>query len=51
VLVIAEEAAESYDITVWKAVVVDGETVKANTWYQLVDNELQEAENDEGDKG
>ena len=51
VLVIAEEACDSYDITAWKAVLVDGETVKANTWYQLVDNELREAENDEGDKG
>ena len=50
VLVIAEEAGDSYDITAWKAVLVDGKTVKANTWYQLVDNELREAENDEGDK-
>ena len=50
ILVIAEEVDDSYNITVWKAVVVDGETVKANTWYQLMDNELQEAENDEGDK-
>ena len=47
---IAEEAGDSYDITAWKAVLVDGKTVKANTWYQLVDNELREAENDEGDK-
>ncbi|MBQ1788816.1 MAG: hypothetical protein II008_01450 [Oscillospiraceae bacterium] len=51
ILVIAEEADDSYDIVAWKAVTVDGETVKADTWYTLVDGELQEAENDEGDKG
>ncbi len=42
VLVIAEEDTNSYDIKDWKAVVVDGETVKADTWYKLVNGELVE---------
>ena len=41
-LVIAEERRNSYDIKEWKAVVVDGETIKADTWYQLIDGELKE---------
>ena len=44
ILVIAEEEENSCDPAHWKAVVVDGETVKADTWYQLVDGELVEAE-------
>ena len=44
ILVIAEEYSNCYDIKEWKAVVVDGETVKADTWYRLVDGELVEAE-------
>ena len=43
VLVIAEESPDSYDIITWKAVVVDGETIKADTWYTLKDDELVEA--------
>ena len=42
VIVIAEEDTNSYDIKDWKAVVVDGETVKADTWYKLVNGELVE---------
>ena len=42
VLVIAEEDTNSYNIEDWKAVVVDGETVKADTWYKLVNGELVE---------
>ena len=38
VLVIAEECSDSYDIKHWKAVVVDGETIKADTWYMLDEN-------------
>ena len=41
-LVIAEESTEHYGIAAWKAVVVDGEKVKADTWYMLVDGELKE---------
>lgn len=43
-LVIAAERSDSYDIKEWKAVVVDGETIKADTWYQLVDGELKEVQ-------
>ena len=46
ILVIAEENDYNYDIKEWKAVVVDGETIKADTWYQLVDGELQEVKED-----
>ena len=44
ILVIAEEEENSYDLAHWKAVVVDGETVKADTWYKLMNGELVEAE-------
>ena len=43
-LVICEEKQSSYDIKDWKAVVVDGEKIKADTWYQLVGGELKELE-------
>ena len=42
ILVIAEEKKDSYDIDHWKAVVVDGEKIKADTWYMLKDGELVE---------
>ena len=42
ILVIAEENADDYDIADWKAVIVDGENVKADTWYCLKDGELCE---------
>ena len=41
-LVIAEECADSYDVKDWKAVVVDGKTIKADTWYKLVNGKLVE---------
>ena len=44
ILVIAEEEGNSYDLAHWKAVVVDGKTVKADTWYKLMNGELVEAE-------
>ena len=37
ILVIAVENDVDYDIKEWKAFVVDGETVKPNTWYTLKD--------------
>ena len=47
ILVICEENADDFKIREWKAVVVDGETVKADTWYKLKDGELVEVpEND-----
>ena len=43
ILVIAEEQ-NSCKISSWKAVVVDGVNIKADTWYTLKDGELIEAE-------
>ena len=43
ILVIAEEE-NSCKISNWKAVVVDGVNIKADTWYMLKDGELIEAE-------
>ena len=46
VLVIAEESSENWDITEWKAAVVDGKTIKADTWYKLVGGEFVEVEDE-----
>lgn len=43
-MVIAEERGDTYDIVDWKAVVVDGEVVKADTWYRLENGELVEVD-------
>ena len=42
VLVIVEEKRSSYNIDKWKAAVVDGEQIKADTWYKLKDGEFVE---------
>ena len=42
ILVIVEEERKSYNISKWKAVVVDGERIKADTWYKLKDGEFVE---------
>ena len=44
ILVIAEEKEDTYDIVDWKAVLVDGEVVKADTWYRLENGELVEVD-------
>lgn len=44
VLLIAEEEANSCDVKEWRAFIVDGETIKADTWYQLKGGELVETE-------
>ena len=44
ILVIAEEREDTYDIVDWKAVLVDGEVVKADTWYRLENGELLEVD-------
>ena len=44
ILVIAEEEQNSCKISDWKAVVVDGVNIKADTWYTLKDGELIESE-------
>ena len=45
ILVIAEEGGD-YNIKDWKAVVVDGQTVKADTWYKLSNGKLVEQKED-----
>ena len=47
ILVIAEEYKDSYEIKEWKSVVVDGEQIKANTWYRLENGEFTECEEDD----
>ena len=42
ILVIAEESQDTYDVESWKAVIVDGKKIKADTWYKLNDGELVE---------
>ena len=42
VLLIAVENKNDYDLAAWKAAVVDGETIKADTWYELKDGEFVE---------
>lgn len=44
ILVIAEKKEDTYDIVDWKAVVVDGEVVKADTWYRLENGDLVEVD-------
>ena len=44
ILVIAEEEQNRCKISSWKAVVVDGVNIKADTWYMLKDGELVETE-------
>ncbi|MBR3231386.1 MAG: hypothetical protein IKF75_01780 [Lachnospiraceae bacterium] len=42
ILVIAEEEDYNHNIVAWKAVEVDGEKIKADTWYRLEGGELEE---------
>ena len=44
ILVICVENDGNYDIKEWKAIVVDGETIKAGTWYTLQDGEIKEVD-------
>ena len=44
ILVIAEEERDSYNIREWKAAVIDGKEIKADTWYKLEGGELIEVE-------
>ena len=41
-LVLCEEATDSYDIKKVKAVVVDGVKVKPDTWYTLKNGRIEE---------
>ena len=49
-LVIAIENDNDYKIKEWIAVVVDGKTVKADTWYTLKNGEFVEVQDAEGEK-
>ena len=44
ILIFVLEQEESYKIEDWKAVVVDGETIKADTWYKFEKGEIVEVE-------
>ena len=44
ILVCAIEQEINYDIAEWKAFVVDGETIKADTWYTVKDGQVIECE-------
>lgn len=46
ILVIAVENEYNYDIKEWKAEVVDGKKIKADTWYKLENGEFVEAEDE-----
>ena len=46
VLVICEEESGSYNIASWVSVIVDGKTVKADTWYRLHDGKLRKLKNE-----
>ena len=43
-LVIAEENEDNFTIKDWKTAVIDGENIKADTWYRLIDGEFKEVE-------
>ena len=44
VLVLVEENKDDYDINAWAAAVVDGEKIKADTWYMLKNGEFVEVD-------
>ena len=46
ILVIAEENKYDNDIKEWQAFVVDGQKIKADTYYTLKDGKIEEADND-----
>ena len=47
VLVLARERDDNYDLLCWNSAVVDGKTIKANTWY-TIDDEGNFVEAEEG---
>lgn len=46
IIVIVEEMDDTCDIYEWKAGVIDGETLKPNTWYKLENGEFMECDKD-----
>ena len=47
ILLLAEEEQKSYEIKAWKAEYVDGERIKADTWYRLKNSEFVEVGEDD----
>ena len=47
ILVIAEEETDTCDIKEWKSAIVDGEKIKADTWYKLENGEFVEVNENE----
>ena len=47
VIVIVEEDEDSYDIKEWKSAVVDGENIKPDTWFRLIDGKFTEVTDDD----
>ena len=45
-MVIVEEKRDSYDIDSWASAVVDGEKIKADTWYKLEGGKFVEVEDE-----
>ena len=46
-IVIVEEDEDSYDIKEWKSAVVDGENIKPDTWFRLIDGKFTEVTDDD----
>ena len=46
ILVLCEEAKDSYQVAAYKVEVVDGKKIKADTWYKLVNGEFEEVADD-----
>ena len=46
ILLIAEENDDNFEIKNWSAAVVDGNTIKANTWYTIKNGVFTEIEED-----
>ena len=50
ILMIAVEESNTMEIKEWKTIVVDGQSVKENTWYTLENGNIIEAENTDNTK-
>ena len=50
ILVIAVEEDDTLEIKEWKTIVVDGQSVKENTWYTLENGNIVEVENTDNTK-
>ena len=46
ILIIAEESLNDFDIAEWASAIVDGEIIKADTWYRLVGGKFMESEDE-----